>query len=82
MPLVPSNMNPAVAGSAEEWSAKLVGKKLTDSSSGDVNAFSKTELPQNHRVLPPGQMATMDFKPDRLNVHVNDEGTVERVRFG
>lgn len=51
MPLVPPGMNPTVAGSQEEWSSKLVGKKLTDSSAGDVNvsnANGPLSIPRSH----------------------------------
>jgi hypothetical protein len=44
--------------------------------------FAKSDLPQEHRVLKPDMMQTMDFKPDRLNVHVDDDGTVKKVTKG
>ena len=44
--------------------------------------FAKQDLPKEHRVLEPGSMKTMDFKPDRLNIHVGEDGTVQNVKFG
>ena len=44
--------------------------------------FAKQDLPQEHRVIPKDGMSTMDFKPDRLNVHLAGDGTVEKVRYG
>lgn len=47
-----------------------------------VQTFAKTDLPEQHRVLRPDSMKTMDFKPDRLNVHVDEDGTVKDVTHG
>jgi hypothetical protein len=44
--------------------------------------FAKADLPQQHRVLKPDSMKTMDFQPERLNVHVDDDGTVKNVTKG
>jgi hypothetical protein len=44
--------------------------------------FAKTDLPQQHRVLKPDSMQTMDFQPERLNVHVDEDGTVKKVTKG
>ncbi|KAJ3410496.1 hypothetical protein HDV05_003686 [Chytridiales sp. JEL 0842] len=38
-----------------------------------VKNLSPNDLPRLHRVLPPGAMMTMDYRPERLNVHVNNE---------
>ena len=29
-----------------------------------------------YRILKPESMATMDFRPDRLNINIDDEGTI------
>lgn len=34
------------------------------------------------RVIKPGQMVTMDYKPSRLNIDVDDAGTITRVWCG
>ena len=47
-----------------------------------LQAFCKTELPQQSRVVEPGSMMTRDFNPDRLNVFVKDDGTVSHVTHG
>lgn len=44
--------------------------------------FAKQDLPQQHRVLQPDSMKTMDHRPERLNIHVDEEGTVRDVKFG
>ncbi|KAF2276051.1 uncharacterized protein EI97DRAFT_458556 [Westerdykella ornata] len=64
----------------EEWMSKLMGKKL-----GDVHdevTFAKQDLPQRHRIVPPNSFQTTDFVPERLNVHVDEDGTVRGVKFG
>lgn len=48
----------------------------------DQQAFCKRDLPQPSRVIKPGMMVTRDFKEDRLNVHVNDNGIVSHVTYG
>ncbi|MGO1394308.1 MAG: I78 family peptidase inhibitor [Halomonas sp.] len=34
------------------------------------------------RVLRPGDMATMDHRPDRLNIHLDDQDGIEALRCG
>ncbi|AEO55590.1 hypothetical protein MYCTH_2086920 [Thermothelomyces thermophilus ATCC 42464] len=61
----------------QEWTNKLVGKKLSEEPSSET-----TDLPPQTRVLPPGAIVTKDFRPDRLNVHVTEDGTVSHVTHG
>lgn len=35
-----------------------------------------------NQIFPPGTMGTMDFKPYRLNVYINEEGVVTRADYG
>merc|ERR1711964_572969 len=56
---------------------KLVGKKLGEGS--DSTTFARADLPKETRVIEPGSMVTRDFKPDRLNVHLKEDGTVSHV---
>ncbi|KAE8378106.1 peptidase inhibitor I78 family-domain-containing protein [Aspergillus bertholletiae] len=78
MPLVVPQVN---SGDKNEWLNKLAGKTITEETS-DVTSFAKKDLPKSHRILKPGDMMTMDFRPDRLNVHLDDKGTVHDVNFG
>ncbi|KAI9674821.1 MAG: hypothetical protein M1817_001725 [Caeruleum heppii] len=80
MPLVVPGINSAPADQKSEWQNKLLGKKLTDSTSDSTN-FARTQLPKEHRVIEKGSMVTQDFKPDRLNVHLGDDGTVTHVDY-
>ena len=34
------------------------------------------------RILPPGSAMTMDHRPDRLNVELDDTGTIQRLWCG
>lgn len=44
--------------------------------------FCKKDLPQACRIIEPGMMVTKDHNPDRLNVHVKEDGTVSHVQHG
>jgi hypothetical protein len=48
----------------------------------DLQVFAKRDLPQETRIIEPGMMVTKDFKEDRLNVHLKDDGTVSHVVKG
>ncbi|PYH81958.1 hypothetical protein BO82DRAFT_71154 [Aspergillus uvarum CBS 121591] len=82
MPLVIPGINNTSGGSSQDdWSHKLMGKTVTEGSS-DVNSFAKKDLPETHRIVKPGDMTTMDHNPDRLNIHVDESGTVHNVNYG
>jgi hypothetical protein len=80
MPLVVPGINSVGDNSkTEEWTNKLVGKKIGEISNATVchlelgqrsyanemQTFARAELPKESRVIPPGSMVTRDFKPDR-----------------
>lgn len=44
--------------------------------------FCKRDLPEETRIIEPGMMVTKDFKENRLNVHLKDDGTVSHVVKG
>ncbi|KAJ5698478.1 hypothetical protein N7462_000483 [Penicillium macrosclerotiorum] len=79
MPLIVPGINSSM-GDQSEWVTKLMGKKIGDTS--DEVSFAKKDLPESHRVLKPGDMTSMDHNPDRLNVHVDEEGTVKDITYG
>ncbi|KAL2267818.1 hypothetical protein VTJ83DRAFT_5095 [Remersonia thermophila] len=64
-----------------EWTNKLVGKTISEGPSSETT-FCKTELPEKTRVIHPGSIVTRDYREDRLNVHVNEDGTVSHVTKG
>ncbi|KAI9738080.1 MAG: hypothetical protein M1818_005508 [Claussenomyces sp. TS43310] len=78
MPLVVPGINSGGDKSkTNDWMNKLVGKKIGEGS--DATTFAKKDLPQETRIIEPGQMVTKDFKPERLNVHLAEDGTVSHV---
>ncbi|KAJ4341800.1 hypothetical protein N0V87_001463 [Didymella glomerata] len=64
----------------DDWMSKLMGKSIGDNH--NETTFAKQDLPKEHRVIQPDAMMTMDHKPDRLNIHVGEDGTVQKVRYG
>ncbi|KAJ4257379.1 hypothetical protein ACHAPJ_006171 [Fusarium lateritium] len=82
MPLVVPGINSTSGDSAEDWQNKLVGKKLSDEETSTETVFAKRDLPKETRVIEPGTMVTKDFKENRLNVHLKDDGTVSHVVKG
>ncbi|KAF2833077.1 hypothetical protein CC86DRAFT_399727 [Ophiobolus disseminans] len=81
MPLVvPGLMSKDGGSSGDDWMSKLMGKKLGDQH--DEVYFAKSDLPKEHRVLKPDSMYTTDHKPERLNIHVDEDGTVKKVVKG
>ncbi len=69
-----------MSSGSSDWKTKLLGKTLGDNHT--ETSFARNELPKEHRVLQPDAMKTMDHKPERLNVHVDDKGVVRDVSQG
>jgi len=81
MPLVVPGITSTGGGDKNnDWMSKLMGKRIGDST--NETSFAKTDLPQKHRVVEEGSMMTMDHDKDRLNVHVDKDGTVKKVNYG
>ncbi|KAL5341793.1 hypothetical protein BJX70DRAFT_395521 [Aspergillus crustosus] len=80
MPLVVPGITNTSGGSQDDWLNKLVGKKIGDSSG--ATSFAKKDLPETHRILKPGSSMTMDHRPDRLNIHVDENDNVRDVNYG
>ncbi|KAK3368862.1 putative PUA RNA binding domain protein [Lasiosphaeria ovina] len=79
MPLVVPGITTDPSDKTEEWTNKLVGKTLAEDGSSDETTFLKSDLPEQTRIIEPGSMVTKDYNPDRLNVHLKDDGTVSHV---
>lgn len=47
-----------------------------------VNRVLRDTSSRDARVLRPGDMATMDFRPDRVNIDVNERGAITGIRCG
>lgn len=55
--------------------AKFVGKKRTDAIATEVAKLSGAK---NIRWISPGMAVTMDYREDRLNVSLDDQGVITR----
>ncbi|PNY25133.1 Translation machinery-associated protein 20 [Tolypocladium capitatum] len=78
MPLVVPGITSA-PNKTDEWRNKLVGKKFSDTESNETAScpmFCKKDLPEQHRIISPGTLVTKDYNENRLNVHLNEDGTV------
>ncbi|KAL5083233.1 hypothetical protein Trisim1_001851 [Trichoderma cf. simile WF8] len=81
MPLVVPGIMSNSDDKTQVWANKLVGKTFSETESNET-MFCKKDLPESHRILKPGSIVTKDFRPDRLNVHLNEDGTVSHVVHG
>lgn len=59
--------------------ADLVGKAVTETTADDAGKRSGARAV---RVIRPGMIVTMDFRPDRLNIDVDEKGIVTNLRCG
>ena len=59
--------------------AGLVGRSWADSLRADALRLSGARAA---RVIRPGDMVTMDYRTDRLNIHLTAEGRIERFACG
>ena len=57
------------------------GEAFADSAGQPVSTI-QTDLPQRSRVLGPDDIATQDYRIDRLNVYVDSEGVIQRLTCG
>lgn len=71
---------PAVAAACDDSQAQwAIGKKVTEA---DVEQARKDSGAETARTLKPGQMVTMEFNANRLNLDVDDAGVVTAIRCG
>lgn len=66
-------------GSSREECRASQFQNLVGTSGDGVN---RGNLPQNTRVLRPTTPMSPDYRPDRMNVYINDAGQVEKVVCG
>ncbi|KOS21797.1 Uncharacterized protein ESCO_002016 [Escovopsis weberi] len=82
MPLIVPGVMSTTGSKTEEWTNKLVGKTLSETES-DATMFCKKDLPEGTRVIEgPGAKVTKDWVPERLNVHVAENGIISHVTHG
>lgn len=47
-----------------------------------ASSIDRMQLPKGTRVIHPDTVVTQDYRTDRLNIHVNEAGQIERVACG
>ncbi|UWR02740.1 hypothetical protein K3740_17110 [Ruegeria conchae] len=57
------------------------GEPFADAIGQPVSTI-QAQLPERSRVLGPDDIATQDYRIDRLNVYVNGSGTIQRLTCG
>lgn len=73
---------PAPAGPcvvSEQARMRFVGTKFREQQRAEIEHETRARVA---RVLRPGDMATMDLRPDRLNILVDDGGLIAGLRCG
>lgn len=68
---------------ADECGAGKLGSYLNQPAA--VDTMAKIRLTIGHdriRTINPGDAVTMDFRPDRLNVEIGEDGRIKRLRCG
>ncbi|MFP7723348.1 I78 family peptidase inhibitor [Lysobacter sp. A3-1-A15] len=75
----PPSANPVAGPCNAEGARWAVGQAVNDEV---VNRILRDTHSREARVLRPGEMATMDYLPDRINVDVNERGAITGLRCG
>ncbi len=73
-----------VAATPQAASVELAfckGEPFADSVGQPVSSI-QADLPERARILGPDDIATQDYRIDRLNVYVNGAGIVQRLACG
>ncbi|MGH8027658.1 MAG: I78 family peptidase inhibitor [Pseudoxanthomonas sp.] len=71
---------PAAATACDDSQAQwAIGKKVTDA---EVEQARKDSGAETARTLKPNQMVTMEFNANRLNLDLDEAGTVTAIRCG
>ena len=55
----------------------LVGKRISPAVEARARKLSGARIV---RSLPPGTIVTMEFRPDRLNIHLDRKGRIARLQ--
>ncbi len=75
----PPTPPPAATACDDSQAQWAVGKKVTEA---EVEQARKDSGAETARTLKPDQMVTMEFNANRLNLDLDDSGTVTAVRCG
>jgi hypothetical protein len=78
-PMAKPEQHAGLGGCGDGKVAGLVGKVWSESLRAETQ---KTSRAAALRVIAPGTVVTMDYRPDRLNIETDDQGRVTRLRCG
>lgn len=68
---------------ADECGADKAMVHLNSLPSSDVLAAVRTVIRHDRiRIINPGDVVTMDFRPDRLNIEIGTDGRIKAIRCG
>lgn len=75
---------------SQEWATKIKGKRFVNDKNDtnvkrdddDQDTVYASQLPDHNRVVGRHSIMTRDFRPERLNVILNDDQIVESVYYG
>ncbi|HEX8055255.1 MAG TPA: I78 family peptidase inhibitor [Novosphingobium sp.] len=68
---------------ADECGASKLGSYMGQAAGADTMAKIKQTIGHERiRTINPGDAVTMDFRPDRLNVEVGEDGRIKRLHCG
>ena len=56
--------------------------QLQDYVNAHIDSMSVANYSDSYRVIRPGDAVTMDYRPDRLNVYLDDADVIERIACG
>lgn len=62
--------------------SRYIGKRIVREGSDPQSDIVEEELPPNIRAIFPDTMVTKDYRPDRLNLYVDELGYVYKQEYG
>ena len=75
----PGSPDPLAGGCNAAPLARMIGRSWADSLRAEALRLSGARAA---RVIRPGDMVTMDYRTDRLNIHLTAAGRIERFACG
>lgn len=79
----PASLEKSVAAEEEACDAEAVQDEIGRTfKENDAQRIRQQSGAERVRVLRPGEAATMDHRPDRLNIHLNEQGEIIQLRCG
>jgi hypothetical protein len=74
----------ALAPDHAQWAGKTLVRNgaLPPAAVPADRLVHERDIPKPYRIIAPGSFVTQDYHPDRLNLYVDDNGTITRINFG